>query len=834
MAVRKYHVINGTLEKRFKPRKFAGGVQMVGARPVPPKNNVWADIGEVGLSAGAGVAGGAVAGPAGMIAGGAAGLATGLAKVLGGNKAEQEQYDADLALWKGQKQDVLQGNILDSNQLTTQFNQIAKAGVYATGTEEIEVEKNELIFTKTATGKYVLKADFKDGKTHNKGGEDYQAADGDIIFPGKDRTKVMKAYKAQDFPKLESMRMALPKDTDKAQFGLDNTDPKKTKDPNVWDPGWAQQQGFGLGSGELLSPENRTRSAAQQAEWEKNKKSAAARKADPAFIAEKRQQIKAIMKDLSNPSPGKRTSIKMIAPIVNEVGLSVNEIMNGNKTFSSDGKGYNYEQAIALGVSPDGSGKWPAFTKDGILLAGSKNPTYKTEIDKLGKENTASITIGGQNIIYDSNNPTSRVRIKNLEDEYKQKTEAADKEKRFAGIQQDFADLTNSFAQPRETQAIPGRTFGETQGALGQRPDTRSEQEQAYQAAYDKKAAFKQQNPRAGFLDSLFSGLDEGLPAFMQKSKAEKAGMTNIEYYKRTNADHYGGRTGFEGKPFEDQPQYDVNPDGSTTLITPEAQPPVVPGKGKSKGTGKGGYIDLRNATANKKAAALKGQGTGIQQVGTLGAPAGIDVARANQISKSKVDLPGMQGTPGGQGGGGFAAGLGYAAQGLAALTNLFPGEAEVEKSPELRLDKLKYTDTSALLRQQSKVNERVQASNARNVSGGNIQNYLANRKQLGISNLRNQQAINTQEYQRALGISNQNIQIANRESIYNNQLLQRDQEVNAANRSARQNIIRVGVGQLGELGGQIGQDTMARKNQELLAQAIGSGQYSAYGKFKG
>ena len=96
------------------------------------------------------------------------------------------------------------------------------------GGKPIEVERDELIFHKTPNGRFVLRADFQGGRTHGQGGEPYVAKKGDVIFPGKQRKKVMKAYKDGDHTRLESMRMKLPKDKPggtggaKAQTGLDN------------------------------------------------------------------------------------------------------------------------------------------------------------------------------------------------------------------------------------------------------------------------------------------------------------------------------------------------------------------------------------------------------------------------------------------------------------------------------------------------------------------------------------------------------------------------------------------------------------------------------------
>jgi hypothetical protein len=75
----------------------------------------------------------------------------------------------------------------------------------------IEVEKDELIFKKVG-GRYKLKADFQGGKTHEQGGEPYTAQEGDVIYPGKQRAKVLSAYNKGDYAALETMRMKLPKD----------------------------------------------------------------------------------------------------------------------------------------------------------------------------------------------------------------------------------------------------------------------------------------------------------------------------------------------------------------------------------------------------------------------------------------------------------------------------------------------------------------------------------------------------------------------------------------------------------------------------------------------
>jgi hypothetical protein len=92
------------------------------------------------------------------------------------------------------------------------------------GVKPIEVEKDELVFSRSGKN-YKLKADFKGGKTHEEGGEPYTASEGDVIYPGKHRSKVMAAYKRGDTAMLEAMRLNLPKDGDKAKYGLDNEEP---------------------------------------------------------------------------------------------------------------------------------------------------------------------------------------------------------------------------------------------------------------------------------------------------------------------------------------------------------------------------------------------------------------------------------------------------------------------------------------------------------------------------------------------------------------------------------------------------------------------------------
>lgn len=82
----------------------------------------------------------------------------------------------------------------------------------------VEVEKDEMIFRKT-NGAWKLIADFKNGLTHEQGGEDTSVQDGDVIFPGSKRGKIMGLLSTNGtiskeyLPTFESERMKLPADS---------------------------------------------------------------------------------------------------------------------------------------------------------------------------------------------------------------------------------------------------------------------------------------------------------------------------------------------------------------------------------------------------------------------------------------------------------------------------------------------------------------------------------------------------------------------------------------------------------------------------------------------
>lgn len=614
--------------KRIK-RQYGLGVQSVIQRPLPPRGFGGQDAAGV-LTGGA--TGFAAGGPAGAAVGAGLNLFSSLANI----SQEKTQFNKDLQQFK--LDDIASQNrgIFNANEIPQQLNQPAAHGKYATGTGSVEVERDELVFQKTATGKYLLKQDFYGGKTHNQGGENYQATEGDIIFPGKDRKKVIKAYKAQDYPKLEAMRTSLPKDTKIAQDGLDHTDPKKKS-------ALAQQYAF-------LN--------------------------DPNFVP---PQI----------------------PIQQE-GIFQEAIRINKESLQEDFGNIQLNPSV------------------------KKSPRFQLrELEKALREGKPGVT-------------------QELIDKFKASP--------HSGFTSKKIDRTDPKQNPM------GLRGGNIAFGLGFSPDSTT--------------------------------------------------------------------SGFQGNPLTELPTYDVNPDGSTTPI--KSLQTFKTAKGR-------GYIDPRvdpnlgpqsNPRFREHAQTGFGFSTNPLQQFT---PRNI-----TSVAGKKSLLYQMKGTQASiaaegetlktlQGGPDFGNIAGYVAQAGGALANLFPGEAEVQTTPKVKIDRLRHVDTSERLRQGSKVQERVEASNARNVSGGNVQNYLANRKQAGISNFRRQQNINAIEFERANRVANQNAILSGREEFFNSQLGVRDIEANAANRAAQRQSRITGIGQLGQLGGLIGRDRRGQRNEDELRKVLGN-----------
>jgi hypothetical protein len=191
-----------------------------------------------GVASGAG-AGFAVGGPIGAaIGGGVMGAVGVVGAIMGNDKAEKEK--ARLRL-EAERKEALSHFAPAQN---TQANMYEFGTSGANMTKPVEVEKDEVVLRKNALGKFILKADFKGGKSHSKGGEDYVLEQGDIVFPGSKRNLIMKSLKSGNHTKIESERLRLPKDlpaeTQKLEGGINYTNQiTKPNIPTV--PSWLQQ-----------------------------------------------------------------------------------------------------------------------------------------------------------------------------------------------------------------------------------------------------------------------------------------------------------------------------------------------------------------------------------------------------------------------------------------------------------------------------------------------------------------------------------------------------------------------------------------------------------------
>ena len=773
----------------MKKRKYEDGTQSVGARPKPPKANVGKMATDAFTGTASGVAAGAAGGPPGMIIGGALGLASSLVGSVTENEEMKKQYAEDLKLWKDSRMDEITSGTMDFNELVQQHNQLtAKYGIYRTGTQEVEVEKDELIFTKSPTGKYILKADFVGGKRHDQGGEDYQATEGDIIFPGKDRKKVMAAYKQQDFPKLEAMRLKLPKDGTKAEDGLDNTDPNKKsiKNPDA------------LTTITQLQQEEERRIAAAKDEMSK--------------------ELRKMINGLSDPKS--RTNIKQVQALVNAYNLDVNEVMNG-KPWSPESGDYNYGLAIQGGLSPDSSGHWPSrLPQTGAILKGSKHPTYQKSIEAekaLGNE-----VIGG----HFSYTPDQAAKLKEAA---KQDIQVRDAIKDAQG---NYDYIAGGFLGDQKQQAFP--TSGEQKTTT--HPITG--QQVPYVTPNDPGSIGGGANsPSEIFAKSIGTTTNE-------TPNTEGQSMWDI-FVNSVTGDTPGVQ---DGQNILDRFLGSINEDFGTNLNL------QLGGDGTPSGMIPGGTKGRVGPPTEEESPRWKGKATTTTTKGSGGTkktpspfPTNLEVGSIRPQLKVGPEvalgkMPEITGRPDIEmpahlqrfanrqakrtGFANFDANkagniAGYVAQASSALSNLFPGEIERRQSPLVNLDNLRYEDTSGYLRQQAEMGERVAASNARNVSGGNVQNYMANKRQANLNKLRQLQGINAQEYQRAMGIANQNVGINNQERMMNNQIRREDMSINEANRGMYGNIRRQGIGQLGELGGLIAQESNARDVEQQMIRTL-------------
>lgn len=191
-----------------------------------------------GVASGAG-AGFAVGGPIGAAIGGGVMGAVGVVGSIMGNKAAERK--AERLRLEAERKEAL-SHFAPAQNTQTAMYEFGTSG--ANMTKPVEVEKDEVVLRKNALGKFTLKADFKGGKSHSKGGEDYVLEQGDIVFPGSKRSSIMKSLKSGNHTKIESERLRLPKDlpteTQKLKVGIDYTN-QITKPDTPVTPYWLQQ-----------------------------------------------------------------------------------------------------------------------------------------------------------------------------------------------------------------------------------------------------------------------------------------------------------------------------------------------------------------------------------------------------------------------------------------------------------------------------------------------------------------------------------------------------------------------------------------------------------------
>lgn len=181
------------------------------------------DMGLKGMELG-GTIGGPIGAGIGAIAGAQAGLVMGLM-----DKApdQNDMIDAEERYQLG-----LQMKTIGAENTFAKQQLMAKDGMNVGESKQIEVEKDEIVLRKIGNS-YKKVADFKGGKSHIQGGEQYVAAEGDVIFPGKDRGKVTRALKHRRWRAIESMRMQLPMDKGQDEFkkGTSSIAATKVKPP---------------------------------------------------------------------------------------------------------------------------------------------------------------------------------------------------------------------------------------------------------------------------------------------------------------------------------------------------------------------------------------------------------------------------------------------------------------------------------------------------------------------------------------------------------------------------------------------------------------------------
>ncbi|KKN15620.1 hypothetical protein LCGC14_0984260, partial [marine sediment metagenome] len=164
----------------------------------------------------AGSALGEFGGPGGKLIGGAIGLAGGVLATA----FTKDPTIEEMAMKEKQFQLGEHVKTTAPEDTFTKQQLMAKEGMEVTnGVKEIEVEKDEIVLRKIGKT-YKKVADFKGGKTHQQGGEDYMAVEGDVIIPRIKAAKAEFLIANRRWSALESMRQKLPTDTGKKEFAL--------------------------------------------------------------------------------------------------------------------------------------------------------------------------------------------------------------------------------------------------------------------------------------------------------------------------------------------------------------------------------------------------------------------------------------------------------------------------------------------------------------------------------------------------------------------------------------------------------------------------------------
>ena len=163
--------------------------------------------GAVAKGAGAGAAVGSVAGPIGAAVGGVIGGAvSGIGTALKNKKIKAANKELE------DKKAIARTSGAIQVATNTQAPMYEFGTAAAEMSKPVEVEKDELVLRKNPLGKFKVVADFKGGKSHEQGGEDYVLKEGDIVFPGKKRKQIRDFVSTGNHAAIETERLKLPKD----------------------------------------------------------------------------------------------------------------------------------------------------------------------------------------------------------------------------------------------------------------------------------------------------------------------------------------------------------------------------------------------------------------------------------------------------------------------------------------------------------------------------------------------------------------------------------------------------------------------------------------------